>query len=135
MVTERPDTHAGGVVYRDSDHGPRYLIVKARRDPSIWVLPKGHIEPGETREDAAVREIQEEAGCRATIVSPLGLLVFANVRTRIYLMRFERDVPAAEDREVFWGSADEVIRRLAFPDTRDLVARAHEMVTGGPQRT
>jgi len=135
MVTERPDTHAGGVVYRESDDGPEYLIVRARRDPSAWVLPKGHIERGETREQTAVREIEEEAGCHATVISPLGRLVFGSVRTRVYLMRFDHEVEPAEEREVFWGSADETMRRLTFADTRDLVARAHQIVSGGARRS
>ena len=66
--------------------------MRARRDPAAWVLPKGHIEPGETPEAAAVREVEEESGCLATIVAPLGRLAFGDVRTRVYLMRFEREV-------------------------------------------
>jgi 8-oxo-dGTP pyrophosphatase MutT (NUDIX family) len=134
MVSERPDTHAGGVVYRETKNGPEFLIVRARRDPSVWVLPKGHIERGETREETAVREIEEEAGCRASVIAPLGQLVFGSVRTRVYLMRFDHEVEPAEEREVFWGPAEETMKRLTFADTRDLVARAHEMVSG-PRRS
>jgi 8-oxo-dGTP pyrophosphatase MutT (NUDIX family) len=126
-------THAGGIVYRRTDRGPEYLIVRARRDPTAWVLPKGHIEPGETPEAAAVREVEEEAGCVATIVAPLGRLVFGSVRTRIYLMRFEREVGSDEGRELFWGSAEEAGKRLSFEDTRALLARAHARVTAGDQ--
>jgi len=133
-VIEQPDTHAGGVVYRDSPTGPQYLIVRARRDPSAWVLPKGHIEPGETAEQAAVREIEEEAGCHAAVIAKIGRLVFGSVRTRVYLMRFDHDVAPTEEREVFWGPAEEAMRRLTFADTRDLVARAHEMVSGSARR-
>jgi 8-oxo-dGTP pyrophosphatase MutT (NUDIX family) len=126
-------THAGGIVYRRTDRGPEYLIVRARRDPTAWVLPKGHIEPGETPEAAAVREVEEEAGCVATIVAPLGRLVFGSVRTRIYLMRFEREVGSDEGRELFWGSAEEAGKRLSFEDTRALLARAQARVTAGDQ--
>jgi 8-oxo-dGTP pyrophosphatase MutT (NUDIX family) len=126
-------THAGGIVYRRTDRGPEYLIVRARRDPTAWVLPKGHIEPGETPEAAAVREVEEEAGCVATIVAPLGRLVFGSVHTRIYLMRFEREVGSDEGRELFWGSAEEAGKRLSFEDTRALLARAHARVTAGDQ--
>jgi 8-oxo-dGTP pyrophosphatase MutT (NUDIX family) len=129
-MAEPRDTHAGGVVYRDSPGGIEYLIVRARRDPSAWVLPKGHIERGETPEQAAVREIEEEAGCHATIVAPLGRLVFGDVRTRVYLLRFDREVRRTEDRELFWGSADEAGRRLTFEDTREMLARAHAHVSG-----
>ena len=134
-MIERPDTHAGGVVYRESPRGPEYLIVRARRDPSVWVLPKGRIERGETCEQAAVREVEEEAGCHAAVIAPLGQLVFGSVRTRVYLMRFDHAVTPAEQREVFWGPADEAVKRLTFPDTRDLIARAHEMVTGSGRRS
>ena len=129
MGREQPDSHAGGIVYRQTERGPEYLIVRARRDPSAWVLPKGHIEPGETAEAAAVREVREESGCVAAIVAPLGRLVFGPARTRVYLMRFEREVDAGEGRELFWGSAEEAGRRLTFEDTRALLARAHEQIT------
>ena len=128
-MEDGPYTHAGGVVYRTSRRGPEYLIVRAKRDPSAWVLPKGHIERGESPEQTAVREVEEEAGCHAAIVAPLGRLVFGNVRTRVYLMRFEYSVPAAEEREVYWGPAHEADARLTFHDTRELLARAHEHVT------
>jgi 8-oxo-dGTP pyrophosphatase MutT (NUDIX family) len=131
MAEESPDTHAGGVVYRESAHGPEFLIVRARRDSNAWVLPKGHIERGETPDQAAIREIAEEAGCHAAIVAPLGRLAFGNVRTRVYLMRFQHAVPPAEDREVFWGSAKEACERLTYDDTRRLVAQAYELVTRG----
>jgi 8-oxo-dGTP pyrophosphatase MutT (NUDIX family) len=132
MAREQPDTHAGGIVYRQTERGPEYLIVRARRDPTAWVLPKGHIEAGELPEAAAVREVREESGCLAAIVAPLGRLAFGNVRTRVYLMRFERQVDGGEGREVFWGSAQEAGTRLVFEDTRALLARAHERVTAGP---
>ena len=61
-------THAGGVVYRLKDKTPELLVVTARRDPSAWVLPKGHVERGESTEQTAVREIFEEAGVTARIV-------------------------------------------------------------------
>ena len=129
MARTRPDTHAGGVVYRQTEAGPEYLIVRARRDPTVWVLPKGHIEAGESAEAAAVREVLEESGCRATIVEPIGRLDFDDVRTQVYLMRFERVVHEGEGRELFWGSAEEVGRRLMFANARALLERAHERVS------
>jgi 8-oxo-dGTP pyrophosphatase MutT (NUDIX family) len=133
MARDGSATHAGGIVYRQTARGPQYLIVRARRDPSAWVLPKGHIERGETAEQAAVREVEEEAGCLAAIVAPLGQLVFGDVRTVVYLMRFEREVEGGEGRELFWGTAEEAGTRLTFEDTRALLARAHARVTAGDQ--
>ena len=55
------ETSAGGVVYRrDEDGTLRFLLI---RDPyGNWGLPKGHLEEGETPEQAALREVSEESG-------------------------------------------------------------------------
>ena len=55
------ETSAGGVVYRRDESGtPHFLLI---RDPyGNWGLPKGHIEDGETPEEAALREVSEESG-------------------------------------------------------------------------
>ena len=129
MARDGSATHAGGIVYRQTERGPEYLIVRSRSNPSAWVLPKGHIEAGETPEACAVREVQEESGCAATIVAPLGRMVFGNIRTRIYLMRFKDEAESDEGRELFWGSAEDAGKRLSFKDTRALLARAHARVT------
>jgi len=52
---------AGGVVVRQHDQRAELLLI---RDVNYddWFLPKGHVEPGETNEVAALREIEEETG-------------------------------------------------------------------------
>ena len=52
-------THAGGVVYRLKEATPELLLVSSRFNKSIWVLPKGHIESGESSDETAVREVFE----------------------------------------------------------------------------
>ena len=47
-----------------------------RRGRLLWSLPKGHIEPGETPEDTAVREVAEETGIPGEMVAPLGTIDF-----------------------------------------------------------
>jgi len=49
---------AGGVIFDDKG---RVLLLK-RADERIWCFPKGHVEPGESLEQAAAREIREECG-------------------------------------------------------------------------
>ncbi len=60
MPRRRPDEiSAGGVLARPSASGWEVCLVRAGR---YWGLPKGHIERGESAEQAALREISEECG-------------------------------------------------------------------------
>ncbi len=121
-------SHAGGVVVRSDGGGHRFLLVQSSRDPSHWVLPKGHIDPGETAEEAAVREVREEAGVVGEIVSELGVDSYSlpneNVRALYFLMRFAGEVPADEDRALRWLDLDEARRTLSFERSRALVQKA-----------
>jgi 8-oxo-dGTP pyrophosphatase MutT (NUDIX family) len=64
---------AGGVVARVED-GRVYIALVGERGLSKFVLPKGHVEAGETLEQAAAREIEEEAGfTQLALVTPLGM--------------------------------------------------------------
>jgi len=124
-------THAGGIVTRETPKGVRYLLVRARRDPMQWVLPKGHIDPGETAEEAALREVREESGVEATIVSFVGTIEYdfggEHCRVGFYLMRFAREVPADEEREIAWMSFESALVSTPFADVRGLLMRAHAM--------
>src|SRR3954451_25152103 len=65
-----PEYSAGGVVFKKE--GDRYEIVAVSRPRHTdWSLPKGHIEEGETREQAALREVKEETGLETRIIAPL----------------------------------------------------------------
>ncbi len=50
------------------------VLVLRRIDRAEWIFPKGHLEPGETPEEAARRETTEEAGLEVWIIAPLGAL-------------------------------------------------------------
>jgi 8-oxo-dGTP pyrophosphatase MutT (NUDIX family) len=121
-------THAGAVVVRPAQAGTDYLIVRARSEHPEWVLPKGHIEPGESAEQAALREVREEAGIECEIVAPIGATEFQSrgevARVAYYLARCLRAVPAAERREVRWCGYDEARRLLTFDDTRRILSAA-----------
>jgi ADP-ribose pyrophosphatase YjhB (NUDIX family) len=83
-------THAGGVVWKKDGDTKKYLIVPSNSGDK-WVLPKGKIEPGESHQQAALREVSEEAGVKARIVSLLDRVEFKDdggkiVRVKFYLM-------------------------------------------------
>jgi len=121
-------THAGGIVVR-GDADRRILLVRATPAPHDWVLPKGHIERGETPEETARREVREEAGVDAEPVRYVGTLEFdtpngKHVRSAFFLMRFVRSVPPHEPREVRWATIDDALRLVEFDDTRALIEAA-----------
>ena len=71
---EGVSTHysAGGVVAR-RENGGLYIALIHEHGFKSYVLPKGHIEPGESPEQAAIREVEEEAGfTRLRLIAPLG---------------------------------------------------------------
>ena len=124
-----PDfSHAGGVVVRTDAGRPRFLLVQASRNPDHWVLPKGHIDPGESAEEAAVREVREETGVVAEIVCELGVdsysLPHEDVRALYYLMRSTGEVPADEDRALRWLEFGDALSTLSFEGSRNLVEQA-----------
>lgn len=121
-------SHAGGVVYRDDRGQRRVLLVRGTRAPHEWVLPKGHIELGESALQAAIREVREEAGVAAEPVQFLGEVEFTiageHVRAAFYLMTFTGEVGADESREITWCTFAEALALTPFPNTREMIRKA-----------
>ncbi|MCG3129010.1 MAG: Diadenosine hexaphosphate hydrolase [Phycisphaerae bacterium] len=117
-------THAGGIVLRDGPRGTLVLLIRARSDPTLWIFPKGHVDPGESPQHAALREVREEAGVAATIIRRVDDMPIASGMAAIYLMRYITDVPPAEQRECLWCTAPEAQELLTYSDSRAVLARA-----------
>jgi 8-oxo-dGTP pyrophosphatase MutT (NUDIX family) len=134
------ETSAGGLVV-DLLGEPLRAAVIARRNRAgrvEWCLPKGHLEEGETPEQAAVREIAEETGIEGRVLSSLGIIDywFSAEGRRIhklvhhYLLEatggeltIEGD-PDHEAIDVAWVALDDLGARLAFPNERRLAREA-----------
>jgi 8-oxo-dGTP pyrophosphatase MutT (NUDIX family) len=130
---------AGGLVVRHDDDRLAVLLVRAKKDPSIWIFPKGHIEPGESAADAAIREVEEEAGVVAELVGPLGRpQEFQSgkeqVSVQYFLMRARSESASSEGREKQWFSVDEALRALSFEDARQLVRDAQSALASRSTR-
>ncbi len=121
-------THAGGVVYRLERGVARFLLVTARHRRDEWLFPKGHIEAGETPEQAAVREVQEEAGVGAAIVAPLEdvrlHLSGVDQLIRFFLMEAGETGSPGEGRHAVWLDADAACDRLTFRESRESLRKA-----------
>ncbi|GEL19396.1 hypothetical protein PA7_32330 [Pseudonocardia asaccharolytica DSM 44247 = NBRC 16224] len=133
------ETSAGGLVV-DHHHGTAAVIGRLdRRGRLLWSLPKGHIEAGETAEEAAVREVEEETGIIGRVVAPLGTIDFwfvaedrrVHKTVHHFLMRAlggELSDSDVEVSEVAWVPLDELESLLAYADERRLIRRATELL-------
>ena len=77
---------SGGVVFRTTESGYEFVAVQRARHGD-WSLPKGHIETGESKEEAAIREVKEETGLEARIVGDLQEVVYFYRRPKLGLTR------------------------------------------------
>jgi 8-oxo-dGTP pyrophosphatase MutT (NUDIX family) len=115
-----------------------------RRGRLLWSLPKGHIEQGETAEQTAMREVEEETGIQGTVLAPLGSIDywFVTEGRRVhktvhhYLLRFLGGELSDEDievTEVAWVPLTELHKRLAYADERKLAELASQMIAEMPR--
>jgi 8-oxo-dGTP pyrophosphatase MutT (NUDIX family) len=147
-ATTRRQESAGGVVYRcRGEETDVALIGVDAKGEQRWQLPKGLVSANEAPEQTALREVQEETGLRAEIVSPLETIEYwyysggkgSRVRFHKYvtffLMRYLEGDTADHDHEVTearWVPIDDAARMLTFKSERKLVEQAAELLRENP---
>jgi 8-oxo-dGTP diphosphatase len=118
---------AGGVVVRDD--GRVAVIHRPRYDD--WSLPKGKLDPGESFEDGALREVLEETGVTGVIREELRPVTYVDRKGRDKLVRWYRmeiagDPPAFspndEVDELRWLAPREALDLVSYQHDRDLLA-------------
>jgi len=120
-------------------------IRPAGRPRGLWALPKGQIDPGESGEQTALREIGEETGVTGRSLGKLGDVryTFTWQGERVFkvvsffLVRYESgklgEIPEAfrhEVEEVRWLPLDDAPRVLAYQGERRMAARAVSILAG-----
>ena len=141
--TKRVDeVSAGGLVIDQS--GTQGLLIgridhkDATGKRLLWSLPKGHIEEGETPEQAAIREVAEETGITSSITKSLGIIDFwfmaggKRIHKTVHHFMFTEvsgvlTPQVSEVDEVSWFPLNEIVDRLAYPDEKKLIARSGEL--------
>jgi 8-oxo-dGTP diphosphatase len=112
----------GGLVIRD---GCVLLVHRPQYDD--WTFPKGKLEAGESWEDAAVREVEEETGLRIELGEEVGSTFYddkygRSKEARYFLMTTEADAaPQNEVDEVRWIALDEAPALLTYDRDRALL--------------
>ncbi len=80
-MVESTATSAGAIILREVEGELKIALAQHQRADKTWVLPKGHVEDGETIEEAALREIYEEAGLdNVQLIKHLGTILRTSVK-------------------------------------------------------
>ena len=120
---------AGAIVVREEGGIVRVLLVRSKKDPGLWVFPKGHIDAGESPRLAALREAFEEAGVAGLMLGRAGpTLQFRSgdesVAVDYFLVRLTAELPSPEGRDKIWVTEDEADQRLRFQNARETLKAA-----------
>ncbi|MBK6873937.1 MAG: NUDIX hydrolase [Kineosporiaceae bacterium] len=134
------ETSAGGLVVAVTENPMKAAVIARlnRAGRVEWCLPKGHLESGETAEEAAVREIAEETGIIGRVVASLGTIDYwfaaegrrVHKRVHHYLLEATGGAlsldgdPDQEAVEVAWVALDDLATLLAFPNERRIAREA-----------
>jgi 8-oxo-dGTP pyrophosphatase MutT (NUDIX family) len=136
---------AGGVVFRlvpvrsaERREGVEIALV-GRSHAGIWALPKGTPKPGETIEQVAIREVQEETGLKVRMIAYIGSISYSFVRDRLRYYKQVRHFlfeaiggdTSLHDHEydlVEWFPIAEASRRLTYQNEVNILNQAEEIL-------
>jgi 8-oxo-dGTP pyrophosphatase MutT (NUDIX family) len=130
----RNEHSSGGAVIAFRENRAHVAMI-ATRNRTRWGLPKGAVSQGETSEQAALREVLEETGLEADIVTPLDTIEYffragdTLIRKKVdfYLMNHTGGKLApqlSEVDDVEWVELPDAIRRASFASERKLLESA-----------
>src|SRR5215472_10339269 len=150
---------AGGVVVRASEEGWQIAVIEPQKEAVpktatktgrkrwqklLLALPKGLVDPEEKPDQTALREVLEETGLKANLITKLGDIKYVYVRSwgnrarvfkvvSFYLLRYNsgqiddiRLDMRVEVKRAMWISLDEAVQKLAYRGEREMVERAQE---------
>lgn len=131
---------AGGLVVKKLGNRSQLCLV-AKKNGRVWAFPKGRVDPGETLEQTAVREILEETGHRASIIDKLDTIeyyfflkennTFYHKTVTFFLMRLEEENARPRDQEadcVGWYDAGVAKKKLSYLNEKKILGKAESLL-------
>ncbi|WP_299984881.1 NUDIX hydrolase [uncultured Pontibacter sp.] len=133
---------SGGVVFQHGLSGIEVALISVGK-PARWQLPKGIVDPGETPETTAVREVQEETGVTATLVEKIDTIEYwyvgnkAGQRVRFhkfvhfFLLAYQSGDIGQHDWEVNearWVDLQAAKELLSFKSERQALEKAEQLI-------
>lgn len=115
------------------------VVLVGRSHAGTWALPKGTPQPGETIEQVALREVQEETGLQVRLIGPIGNISYSFVREQVryykqvrhFLLEAVGGDTALHDQEydlVEWFPLAEACRRLTYQNEVHILYQAEELL-------
>ena len=141
-VCSSENQFAKGMCYQQlqvSDSSSIEVVLVGRSQSGIWALPKGTPQSGETIEQVAIREAQEETGLQVQLIAYIGSITYSFVRERVryqkqvrhFLLKAIGGDVALHDHEydrVEWFSLAEAYRRLTYQNEVNILCQAENVL-------
>ncbi len=141
-VITKDQISAGGVAFRHVESEVQVVIVSVK--PSLrWQLPKGIVDPGETPEVAAIREVKEEGGVETELVRLIETIEYWYQRVQygkriryhkfvhFYLLEYRSGDVSNHDHEIEearWVNFEQALEMLEFKSERGVVEKAQSII-------
>jgi 8-oxo-(d)GTP phosphatase len=118
---------AGGILWRGGPQGDELAVIYRGRHKD-WTLPKGKLDPGESWEEAALREIREETGCNAELIHFADALFYmVKDRPKVVLYWHMRLIgepafqPSEEVEKLAWMRLPEALEILSYSAEKEML--------------
>lgn len=130
------ESSCGAVVYRKPDNVTYFLIIKNKRS-SHWGFPKGHLEMGETKKQAAMREVLEETGIHIKIhygfekISKYKIHHTVDKHVSIFVATTDDTETVIQENEIedyIWLPFSKAMRHLKFQNDKKILIAANEFL-------
>ncbi len=130
------ESSSGAVVYREINEETRFLLIKNKRSAN-WGFPKGHLEMGETKVEAAVREVLEETGIKVKLHKDFESISKYKIKSKIekcvsIFVGTTDDkntiIQKEEIEDYAWLTFAQAIPYLKFKNDRDILEEAYDFL-------